>query len=460
MSNKYKWILPAVIILASCRVTKKYSQQELSDNVRYRSALSVDSTNIAGIGRKEFFSDTVLQKLITESISSNLDLKIAYQRIISSRAAFWRSKQAFLPEAGLTGNVKRAKVPFTQGFGFINDVTQFDIGVNTAWEADIWGRLSSAKRGTYADLMATEAARNAVRTQLIADIANYYIQLLSLDEQLTLLHKTAANRAEDVATMESLNASNKVNGAAVVQSKANYSAAKVAIPDVSKQIRETENVLCILLNRVPGQIERGSLHDFRLPESFSSGVPSDLLKNRPDVRQAEYQLRAAFEHTNVARTNFYPSIKITGGAGFSTFDFSQWFSVTSLFANVIGGLTQPLLAGGENRAKLKVAISEQEIALLNFQKVMLQAVQEVSNALFSIETATEKQQERREQLEYLEKSVEFTKELLKYNSSTNYTDVLTSENNLLNAQNSDIGDKVQKLQGIVQLYRALGGGNK
>lgn len=460
MNNNYKWLIPALLLMASCQVTKKYEAAKVPASSNYRSIKISDTISIASVPWKSFFADTVLQDLIAEGISNNLDLKIAYQRIVSSRTGLWRSKQAFIPELNGTAGIKQSKLSFPQGFGLVKDATQFDIGLQMNWEADIWGRLGSAKKSAYAELMATQEAQRAIQTQLVADIASNYISLLALDSQLELLQKTVQNRKEDVETMEALNASNIVNGAAVVQSKANHAAAKVAIPEVKKQIFETENAICALLNREQGNVERGSLANFSLPESLQTGVPSALLQNRPDVKQAEQLLRSAFQQTNVARTSFYPSLRITGGSGFSTFDFKNLFSASSLFANIAGGLTQPILARGENKARLKIMESEQQIALYNFQKVMVVAAKEVSNAMFTIQTAQEKQTERTSQVRFLEQSVEFTKELLRYNSSTNYTDVLTSENNLLNAQSGNIEDKVQKLQGIILLYKALGGGWK
>lgn len=460
MNNNYKWLIPALLLMTSCQVTKKYEAAKVPASANYRSIKISDTISIAGVPWKSFFADTVLQGLIAEGISNNLDLKIAYQRIVSSRTGLWKSKQAFMPELNGIVGIKQSKLSFPQGFGLVKDATQFDVGLQMNWEADIWGRLGSAKKSAYAELMATQEAQRAIQTQLVADIASNYIFLLSLDSQLELLQKTVKNRKEDVETMEALNASNIVNGAAVVQSKANHAAARVAIPEVKKQIFETENAICALLNREQGNVERGSLTNFNLSETFQTGVPSALLQNRPDVKQAELLLRAAFQQTNVARTAFYPSLRITGGSGFSSFDFKNLFSVSSLFANIAGGLTQPILARGENKARLKIRESERQIALYNFQKVMVVAAKEVSNAMFTIQTAQEKQTERASQVRFLGQSVEFTKELLRYNSSTNYTDVLTSENNLLNAQSGNIEDKVQKLQGIILLYKALGGGWK
>lgn len=457
MRDTYKWILPVVVLMTSCQVTKKYQQQVPQKSV-YRGVIGTDTVTIGDIPWKQFFTDTTLQNLIEQATQANLDLKIAYQRILSSRAAMRRSETAFLPDLNANTGVKQSRLPFPQGFGLIKSATQFDLGISSSWEADIWGRLRSAKKSALAELLRTEAVQKALQTQLVADISLNYILLLALDEQLSLLQKTVENRRKDVQTMKDLNASNVVNGAAVVQSQANYMAARVAIPDVKRQIRETENAISILLSRAPGPVQRSTFADFDLPRDTRTGVSAGLLANRPDLQQAELAVRIAFENTNIARTAFYPAFRITGAAGFSSFELSKWISAAGLFANIAGGLTQPIFSKGENKARLKIAESEQQEAVYNFEKSLLSAGQEVSNALFVIQTAEEKQLERAGLLRALEKSVEFTNELLRYNASTNYTDVLTSEQSLLAAQTGSIGDNLQKWQGVISLYRALGGG--
>ena len=248
-----------------------------------------------------------------------------------------------------------------------------------------------------------------------------------------------------------------VNGAAVVQSEANRYAAEVSIPDIKRSIRETENALDILLSRPPGAITRSTLTDQKVTAELQTGIPTQLLTNRPDVQQSEYAFRAAFENTNLARTYFYPSFTITASGGLSSLTLKDFFT-KSIFYNAAAGLTQPIFNQGINKARLRTAQAQQQEALNSFQKTLLVAGQEVSNALYAHETAVEKQDSRSKQIIALQKSVDYTQELLRYSSATNYTDVLTSEQNLLAAQLSGVSDKLQELQAIVNLYRALGGG--
>ena len=281
--------------------------------------------------------------------------------------------------------------------------------------------------------------------------------MLALDKELDITTQTLQNRIKDVETMKTLKEAAVVNGAAVVQSEANRYAAEVAIPDIKRSIRETENALDVLLGRAPGPINRGKLDDQKPITDLQTGVSSQLLKNRPDVQQAEYGFRSAFENTNVAHAYFYPSFTITASGGFSNLTLKDFF-VNSIFYNIAAGLTQPIFNQGINKARLKTAQAQQKEAMYNYQKTVLTAGSEVSNALYAYQSAKEKDDARSKQIAALVKAVDYTQQLLRYSSATNYTDVLTSEQSLLAAQLSGVNDRLQQLQAIVNLYRALGGG--
>jgi outer membrane protein TolC len=216
----------------------------------------------------------------------------------------------------------------------------------------------------------------------------------------------------------------------------------------------------VLLGRNPGPIERNSLNEQAIANELKTGVPAQLLANRPDVQEAEYQFRYGFEMTNVARKYFYPSLTLSATTGITSTDLSQLFNAPSVFWSVVGGLTQPIFNHGQNKQRLRVAKDNQAEYLQIYKQTLLSAGQEVVNAMYGYQTATEKISLRASQIEYLEKSVDYTMELLKYTSSTNYTDVLTSEVNLLSAQLNSINDKLQQLQSVVSLYQSLGGGWK
>lgn len=445
-----------LLILVSCKVTQPYQKPDLDTSGLYRDYTATDTNNIASLPFKQLFSDTVLAGLIAQGFAQNIDLKIAYQRIIAAEANHRQSRASFLPDLNGNASVKQSKLAFPQGFGIINSSTQYDAGLTASWEADIWGKLKSAKRAALASMLQTEEARKAIQTQLMADITNRYFTLLAMDQQLGILEQTVKNRKTDVRTMKSLKAANMVTGAAEVQSEASMYAAEVAIPKLQQQIRTIENSLNGLLARPSGPIKRTSLNEQQLLVDLNAGVPAQLLQNRPDVKQAEYAFMAAFENTNVARKLFYPSITLTAAGGFTSFSLKDWLTPDGLFGHIAAGIAQPIFSKGANKARLTIAKATQQEAALNFQKSLLTAGEEVSNALFAYQTAITQQSIRVKQLTALQKSVDFTKKLLRYSSATNYTDVLTSEQNLLAAQLEDVDDKLQQWQAVIALYRALG----
>lgn len=445
-----------LLILVSCKVSQPYQKPDLNTAGLYRDYSDADTSNVASLPFNRLFTDQVLVELIEQGLAQNINLKIAYQRIIAAEANLRQSRAAFLPDLNGSASVKQSKLAFPQGFGIINSSTQYDLGLTASWEADIWGRLKSAKRGALAGMLQTEEARKAIQTQLIADIANRYFTLLAMDQQLNILEQTVNNRRTDVHTMKSLKAANIVTGAAEVQSEASMYAAEVAIPKLKKQIREVENNLNSLLAKPSGAVNRTSLNAQQLQVDLKPGVPAQLLENRPDVKQAEYAFMAAFENTNVARKLFYPSITLTAAGGFTSFSLKDWLTPDGLFGNIAAGIAQPIFSKGANKARLITAKAAQQEAALNFQKSLLLAGEEVSNALFAYQTAITQQSIRVKQLAALQKSVDFTKKLLRYSSATNYTDVLTSEQNLLAAQLEDVDDKLQQWQAVIALYRALG----
>lgn len=466
MKFKYKYSLLigfAIVGLSAC-VTKKYELPQVKNEGLYRDNNTTDTVTMAYLPWKTLFSDTTLQSLIQQGINENLDLKQAIERIKISEATLRQSRAAFLPslqaDVSVADNKQAAAaLNFPAGININLETQTYKAALSTAWEADIWGKLSSAKRSAYATLLQSDAAKRAVQTQLIATIANSYYALLALDKQLAITEQTIAIRTQDVETMKSLKEGAVVNGAAVVQSEANLYAALVTIPDLKRSIKEAENALSVVLAKAPGSIGRTTLDQQVSYSNLQTGISAQLLQNRPDVIAAELGFRAAFENTNTARTYFYPALTLTASGGLTSLQLRNFFD-NSIFYNIVGGLTQPIFAKGANKARLTTAQANQQIAFYTFQQSLLTGGQEVSNALFAYQTAIQKEETRAKQIASLTKAVDFTKELLRYSSATNYTDVLTSEQSLLTAQLSGINDKLQRLQSVVDLYRALGGGWK
>jgi len=456
-------LLAATALFSACSVTKTYQSPIVQTEGLYRDQITTDSTTMANMPWQSVFSDDKLKALIQRGLDQNVDLKNAIQNILQAQATLRQSKLALLPTLDASADYTRSKqspaaLNFPSGININTLTNTYRLSLTTSWEADIWGKLSSTKRAALASYLGSDAARKAVQTQLIADIANNYFSLLALDQQLEITKQTLKSRIANVETMKLLKDGAVVNGAAVVQSEANRYAAEVSIPDLNQSIRETENALNILLAQAPGPIDRNKI-EMQVTPALSTGVPAQLLQNRPDVQQAEFALRTAFENTNAARAYFYPALTVTATGGLSSLQLKDIFD-QSIFYNFVGGLTQPIFNQGLNKARLITAQSVQAQALNSFQQSLLVAGQEVSNALYAYQTAEEKAGARAKQIEALTKAVDYTQELLRFSSATNYTDVLTSEQSLLAAQLSGVSDRLQKLQAVVNLYRALGGGWK
>ena len=446
-----------ILILAvnSCKVTQSFKEPEIkSQETLYRDSLSKDTSNIANILWRNLFPDKILVSLIDEAIHNNLDLQIAVARMKKAEAALRQSKSALFPTLSANAIATR------QSNIVLGAPEGYELWGSSSWEADIWGKLRSTKRASFDLFLKSEAYKRAVQTQLIADVADSYYALLALDAQLQVTEKTVELRSSDVETISLMKESDLVTGADLVQSQANLYSAKVIIPDIKQSIFETENALSVLIGRNPGPIARGTLSEQGISADLKTGVPAQLVANRPDVQEAEYQLRYGYEITNAARKYFYPSLTLQASGGLVTSDISKMFDPASVFWSLLGNLVQPVFNQGINRQRLNMARADQEENVAAYKQVILKSGEEVSDALYGYRAATEKIILRTSQLDYLEKAVSYTMELLKYTSTTNYLDVLTSEVSLLSAQLNSINDKLQQLQSVVALYRSLGGGWK
>jgi len=446
-------------ILSSCSVTKRYQTPEISTDSLYRDVTTTDTNTIAHLSWDEVFTDPALQSLIQRGLNYNLDLLSAYTRIQQAQAYFNQSKAALLPDLYLSAGLTQSRLAESQRMGGSSSRTQYSLGASSAWELDVWGRLSSSKRAEFANLLQTETAAKAIQTGLISSIATYYYRLLAMDQQLQITEQTVMNWDTTVTTMKALKEAATVTEAAVVQSEAQRYAAEVTIPDLKQAIKETENALSILIGSVPGGIERGELINQPTLSSLNAGIPAQLLANRPDVMQAELNFRSQFELTNVARASFYPTLSITGSAGFNSQNLNNLLDPAAFIASIGGGLMQPIFNRRANKTRLEVAVAQQEDALLNFRNTLLIAGQEVSNALSLYETAKQKITIRAKQTDALQKAADYSQELLE-NGFANYTEVITARQSLLQAQLSSVNDRLEQLTAVVDLYRSLGGGWK
>ncbi|MAW95895.1 MULTISPECIES: efflux transporter outer membrane subunit [unclassified Leeuwenhoekiella] len=448
------------LLLASCFAAKEYERPEtVVEDLNYRTDnLPVDSTNVALISWDELFSDPLLQNLIAEGLEENIDIRVALENINAAEAYFKQGKLAYFPTLNGTAQYTRQELSSNSQFGGqFSTLDVYQVSGGLSWEADIWGKIRSNKRAFAASYLQSVEAHRAVKTQLIASIASGYFQLLALDEQLRVTQATIETRSSSLETTKALKEAGNVTEVGVKQTEAQLYTAQAINLDILKQIRLQENSLSILLGREPGPINRSELLDQTINTPLKTGVPAELLSNRPDVRAAEYGLINAFELTNVARSNFYPSLTLNATGGFQSLDFSKLFDTTSLFATIVGGLTQPIFNGRKIRTQYEVAQAQQEQAKLNFRKALLDATREVSDALYSYEIATEKLEVKQNELDAYDLATGYSEELLE-NGLANYLEVLTARENALNSSLDLINTRYNQLQAIVNLYSALGGG--
>lgn len=458
-------LLVAGLLLSSCGIYTKYERPEVKIDGLYGPDVEVEDTaTIASLSWRELFKDPQLKTLIEQALEGNTDLQSAHWRIREAEATLSSARLAYLPSFMLTpqGGVSsfdKSKSSWTYS------------GIASAsWEIDIFGKLTNSKRRAKALYLQSVEYEQAVSTSLIANVANLYYTLLMLDEQYRISEETAVNWRESVRTMRAMMSAGMTNEASVSQSEANSRQVEASLLDLRQQIKEVENSLSILLGDVPGTILRSGrtrkdgqsgiqspLFAGNFPEELAVGVPLQLLSRRPDVKSAELSLASAFYNTNAARSAFYPSITLSGTAGWTNAAGSMILNPGKLLLSAVGSLTQPLFNRGLNLAQLKIAKAQQEEAKLAFQQALLNAGSEVNNALTQVQVARGKTKLRTAQITSLETAVRSTQSLMQHGTST-YLEVLTAQQSLLSAQLNQVADRFDEIQGIINLYQALGGG--
>lgn len=448
------YCISAWVGLGACSVYKSYERPDMPvvDSLyRQAAATSADTTSIASLSWRELFTDPKLQALIETGLQNNTDLNIARLKVTEAEATLMTSRLAYLPSISFEPSGTLRSVDG-------NAMTKsYDIAASASWEVDIFGKLTNAKRGAKAALEQSEAYRQAVQTQLIATIANSYYSLLMLDAQLDISERTAANWGENVRAMKALKAAGDATELAVAQSEASKLSVDASIASLRQQIDQMENTLTALLGIAPQKIDRTTIGEQRFPTELAAGVPLQLLQRRPDVRQSEAALAQAFYVTNAARAAFYPSITLSGSAGWTNAAGAAITNPGQWLFTAVGSLVQPLFNRGKNIANLRIAKAQQEEALLSFRQSLLDAGTDVNNALIQWQTARQRQQIDQQQILSLESTVRSSELLMQY-SSQNYLEVLTARQTLLQAELTAVSDRFDEIQGVINLYHALGGG--
>lgn len=450
-----RYIITAVatVLLSSCGIYNRYTPVTDVPEDLYGNQVEVTDTihNLGNMDWRNLFTDPYLQSLIQQGLENNTDYRAAQLRVEEAEATLLSAKLAFLPSFTLSpqGGVSSfdgAKATWT-----------YSVPVTASWELDIFGRMRNAKKQSQALYAQSKDYQQAVRTQLIASIANTYYTLLMLDEQLSLSEQTAETWKETVASARALMDAGQYDEAGVSQMEATYYSVQTSVLDLKEQINQVENSLALLLAETPHRYERGKLSEQVMPEDFSVGIPLQLLANRPDVRMAEHALEAAFYATNQARSNFYPSITLSGSAGWTNEAGTMIVNPGKFLASAIGSLTQPLFNRGQNIANLKIAKAQQEEAELSFQQTLLSAGSEVNDALTAYQTSRDKADFYEKQIASLHRAEQSTALKMDYGNTT-YLEVLTARQTLLSAELEQVANRFAELQSVVNLYQALGGG--
>ena len=460
---KYKFaILPLVFLsLQSCFVAKDYEQPEIVNEENFRTDnIPQDSLTMADVSWRDMFTDPVLQDYIEEGLQNNIDIRVALQQIVSAEAYLKQGKAGYFPSVTINPTYTHQELSSNSQFGnFFSSLNQYELSADLSWEADIWGKIRSQKRAYEASYLQSVAAHQAVKTTLIANIASTYYQLLSLDEQRRITEQTIETRKKSLETNKALKEAGNITEVGVKQTEAQLYTAQAILIDTNNQIRLLENTMSILLGKEPEDINRTSLAQQNIDTELKTGVPAQLLRNTPDVIQAEYGLVNAFEMTNVARANFYPSLTLTATGGLQSLDLGELLDTNSLFATIIGGITQPIFQRRQIKTQYEASQAQQEQARLQFRQAFLTATKEVADALYNYEAATDKIEVKQKEFDAYDIATDYSQELLN-NGLANYLEVLTARQNALNSQLDLITAKYNQLNSIVNLYQAVGGGWK
>lgn len=456
-------VLFSLFIITSCITREKYESPKdaINENLFRTDFLAKDSVSLATVSWKEIFTDPVLQKHISKALENNLDVRVALQNINAANSYLKQSKAAYLPTLSAGPNYTfQTQSLNTQSAQILNQRNygnQFDVTANIGWEADFWGKLKSQEKAQLATYLGTVSAHQAVKSDLVASVASAYFQLLIFDDQKRIINETIALRKKNLETTSALKDAGTLTEVAVQQSQALVYNAESLLISIDIQIALLENTMSILMNEPSHSIERTTIASQKMPINLALGYPANLLENRPDVKAAEYNLMNAFELTNVAKAQFYPSLRVSASGGIVAKDLDQLFSANSLFANVIAGLAQPLLNKRQIKTQYEVSMANKEIAYLNFRKSVLTAGKEVSDALKVYQSQDDFINLKKKEMMAYKKSVDYSQELVNYGMA-NYLEVINATVNQLNAELNISNAEYSKLDAGIELYRALGGG--
>ncbi|MDE6484647.1 MAG: TolC family protein [Duncaniella sp.] len=443
-------------VLNGCGIYKKYDVKDVDSQLVHDYAVALeeqtDSLAFGNLGWQQVFTDPVLVDLINGALENNKDLANAKLNVDIAHAQMQGARLSYLPSVALAPN--------GAGTSYAKSALSwsYQIPLAVSWEVDIFGKILNSKRGAEAGYRQAKAYEHAVRSQIIAGVANCYYSLSALNTQLEISRSTAELWRQSVQVMRDLKEAGRLNESAVVQSNAQYYSILASITDLESSVHHLNNSLSLLMNVMPQQWDVPAGASLTAPVEYTTAIPMTALAARPDVQAAEMSFAVAYYSTASARAAFYPGISITANGGFTNLLGSMIKNPGDWFLQLAGSLTAPLFARGQNIARLKAAKASQQVALNNFEYSIMSAAAEVSNAMTVYEKAVDKQKYLAVQVEELTKSVDYTSELLLYGGSTTYLEVLTAQQGLLQAQLGMVNSNLTASQAIINLYQSLGGG--
>lgn len=442
----------ALFSLSGCGLHKPYtSDYQMPEQVMGNGVVESD-TNIAELSWREIFTDPQLQSLIDEALANNPDLQSSHLRVQEMEYALAASKLAFFPSVSLAPNASFNYLPNSNSRAF-----SYGLPINVSWQVDIFGSLTNKKRETEALYEQMRDFEQAARAELIANTASLYYQLLMLDRQLQVVRETEVLWQKSIDTQQAFVDAGIGHTGSVSQLTASLYNIQAQAIDIERTIRAYENALCLLLSEPSHNIQRGKLDDFQLPEMIGVGVSASLLQNRPDVRAAQRGVEAAYYVNKQAVSDLYPKLTLGGLAGWGNGVSGISLDPAQIILNAVGQLAQPIFANGQLRANVKITQAQQEEAKLAFAKSVLQAGNDVNNAIATCQSSKDKKGILENRVKALDNAYYASNELLAQGQGT-FLEVLMAQESLLDAQLDQVNNAFDAVQGLIDLYLALGGG--
>ncbi|RQO31145.1 hypothetical protein DBR32_10605 [Taibaiella sp. KBW10] len=451
-----------VTLLQACKITKDYSRPELELPASYRDkANPADEPMLEMPVYAAFFKDGALVALLDKMMQKNPDLLIASENMLTTSEVLRSVKLNYLPDINLQVNAGAQRLSKNSMLGSFSGgllFQEYNFAPAISWDIDFWGKLKRQREEALSNYMAQSEYRRALRVQLIAQTAQFYYNLLSLDEQLKITQEVEKIMVFTLQLLKVQYSVGEANSIAVKQFEAQLSETRALIPEIRASIKAQENALQALAGSYPGEVKRAqSLQNGVFTTSLSAGLPAHLLANRPDVRQQEFALKAANARVGIAKTDFYPSFKITAQGGLNAISALNWFSIpASLFGTATAGLTQPIFNRRNIKSAYGQAIHQREAAVHLFRKSVLTAVEEVSTALSNIEYLKEQLSEATNRKVAMQQAMDDAQLLYKYGEA-NYLEVLVVQQGYFQAQLAHVAVIQKEINAYIALYKSLGG---